>query len=249
MNAWSISLVFVLWVEAAPNAPLGAPGANEQRSPGALVIDDGGRAGPITQAVERACADVVATLGPPKRRQKIHVRVARDAQHFTDVTGRPAFEAAAFVDDTIWLASTTTRDRLFHLDLVYRHECVHAWLRAEGMSLSSRVVEEAFAMQVAGQSAKLPPARPYTTADIEAAESLLGAPRDRLSYEATLARVAATFAPCLRGDRASLTDLTRHTQSSLRPLSTLVGPGGPCAPLPPTAVPRETLDPTDGGEP
>ena len=249
MSARAIALVALFSVPSAADAPLGAPGADERRAPGELLVDDGGRAGPITLAVQRACGEVVSTLGPPRRRKKVRVRVASDAQHFTDVTGRPAFEAAAFVDDTIWLASTTTRDRLFHLDLVYRHECVHAWLAADGSSPSFRVVEEAFAMRVAGQSARLPPARPYTTADIEAAESLLGAPRDRLSYEATLARVAATFAPCLRGDRASLTDLARHTQSSMRPLATLVGEGGPCGPAKAPIVPLPNDGPSDGGAP
>jgi hypothetical protein len=183
-------------------------------------------------AVARACADVESTLGPPRRRKVVTVRIASDVAHFTRVTGRPGFEAAAFTKDTLWLTPKRTRGALFNLDEVYRHECVHAWLAAEANGPLPRVLEEAIALKLAGQAAHLPPAEPLTVLDIESAEATLAIPRDRLRYERTLARVSATFSSCVTSDSERLRALLAVGAHAERPLLALVGNGGPCSRTP-----------------
>jgi hypothetical protein len=102
-------------------------------------------------------------------------------------------------------------------------------MSAEAKGPLPRALEEAIAMKISGQSAKLPPADPLTTRDIESAEAALALPRDRLRYEATLARVAATFSSCVTSDKAALLALTEVAIRSERPLIALVGNGGPCS--------------------
>ncbi len=142
-----------------------------------------------------ACESVARELPGEPGTWRIAIRQAATIEEFVARTGRARFEAAALAGDTIWLQAPAILDRFGDLDPIRRHECVHARLRFLGLPPLPRVVEEAIAIGISGQAARLPKAPPLDRREITKAEQILAAPRDRAIFERTLARAHATVWP------------------------------------------------------
>lgn len=150
--------------------------------------------GALVARVEAACASIDATLRPT-------VRVAESTDEFIARTGRPRFDAAASVGEVIWLQPVKVLDRLPELDGVLRHECVHVMLRARRVTPIDRIWEEAIALELSGQAARLAPAPVIAPPERAAINAALVRPKDRASYERALARAASTHGAQIRAWR------------------------------------------------
>ncbi len=155
------------------------------------------REAPLFVRTQRACAEIDAMLGPATgggTRPVITVERAASIEQFVARTGRARFEAAALVGRTLWIQPVL--EQLGDVDAVLRHECVHALLRARGVPPLDVIHEEAVALTLAGQAARLPPAPPLPTdtAGRAALARALSKPASREAFEHALARVASTYA-------------------------------------------------------
>lgn len=148
---------------------------------------------PTFSGLQHACEQVGLELG--LRHRELVVRAASTATtaDFVRATGRRWFEAAAFTHGTIWLQPAAVLSRFSHVDEIFRHECVHAWLHAEGLGGLPRLVEEAVATGLSGQAARLPPAQPFAEAELAEAEARLATPKDRQQLTTTVSRAVQTF--------------------------------------------------------
>jgi len=184
----------------------------------------------LVSRVDVACAAIDRALGVT--RSSYALEQADSIETFLARTGRARFEAAATLRTTIWLQPSSVLDRLPDLDLVLRHECVHAILRARGVPPLDVVLEEAVALELSGQASKLPPARAIGPEAHDAIAVVLRSPKDRLIFEAAVARAAATHGAQIRAwikEGALISALSRQSGSARR---------SPAAPSPSGSAPR-----------
>lgn len=171
----------------------------------------------LVSRVDVACATIDRALGVV--RSSYALEQADSIEAFVARTGRARFEAAATLRKTIWLQPSAVLDRLPDLDLVLRHECVHAILRARGVPPLDVVLEEAVALELSGQASKLPPARAIASEEHDAIVLVLRSPKDRLVFEAAVARAAATHGAQIRAwmrEGALISALSRQSGSARR---------------------------------
>lgn len=154
-------------------------------------------AAPWAERAERQCEAVIEALGPLPTRTTAWLELAADPADFARRSGRRAFEAAAFVPPTIWLQSEAVLARLPHVDDILRHECVHLWLDAQGLSTLPDMISEALAAGMAGQAARLPPADPFRPEEWHEANARLRHPAGKGQHQADVARALATYWPTL----------------------------------------------------
>lgn len=165
---------------------------------GSVVIEAGAsldREAPLVERTRSACREIDAMLGPPPSpasRHTVTVERAPSIEAFVERTRRARFEAAALVGRTMWIQPVL--EQLGDVDAVLRHECVHAILRARGVPPLEVIEEEAVALTLSGQAARLPPAPALERADRAELSRTLRAPRSRDAFERALARVVATYA-------------------------------------------------------
>lgn len=159
-----------------------------------LRIEVAGGSQESAEALRIACNDVAATLGPPPSPWRLELRQAKSVDEFAERTGRARFEGAALVGPMIWLQPQAVLAK-FDAPAIFRHECVHAWLRAQKIPPLPRVVEESLAAWVSLQAAKFPPAQKLDAAELAAAEKTLSAPRNDAELSKVLHRAAATMVP------------------------------------------------------
>jgi stage II sporulation protein D len=165
---------------------------------------------PLFQA---ACAAIEAELGTLPQAMRFELVQAATIEEFVKRSRRSPYEAAALAGRTIWLQPDSLLDRYGDLTLIARHECVHAWLRGQRVPPRSPIVEESLALGFAGQTARLTPGKKFAPEELEQAEKLLAAPRNRAELERTLARSVATVWPSAkRLSATALLDalLSRH---------------------------------------
>ena len=156
---------------------------------------------PLVERVRSACAEIDALLGPdglPLGPRHVTVEQSASTEAFVQRTRRARFEAAASVGMSVWLQPAKVLDALGELEPVLRHECVHVILRARGVPPLPRADEEAVALTLSGQAARLPPAPPLTPEAWLEASAALARPRDRAVFERLLARVVATASARVR---------------------------------------------------
>lgn len=184
----------------------------------------------LVERVRRACAEIDATLGAdgvPARPRVVTVEQAPTIEAFVASTARARFEAAAAVGWRVWLQPGRVLEGLGELEPVLRHECVHVILRARDVPPLPRADEEAVALTLSGQGARLPPAPPLTPEAWREASAALQRPRDRAVYERWLARVVATASARVRElTRAGVLVSTLRRARGL-PLELAADPGGP----------------------
>ena len=147
-------------------------------------------------AVRSACEEITRKLGAPQRPWKLELKQSTSPEEFQRATGRARFEAAASSGSVIWLQSEAILSR-HDTPAILRHECAHAWLRARGLPPLPRVIEEALAVRLSGQAAKLPPAPRVAATELVRLEKILAAPKDARQLEGAVARAAATLGPRL----------------------------------------------------
>jgi len=145
-----------------------------------------------------ACAEVAARLGGGRGSWRVRVRRAKSVAAFAKATGRPRFEAAALVGDTIWVQPARIFERLPDAPGVRRHECVHLFLRRAEVPPLPRALEEAVAMGVAGQAARLPAGRKLGAEGLRRANRALERPTSLEQLQTNLQDVVSTLWPGLR---------------------------------------------------
>ncbi len=144
--------------------------------------------------LKMACSDVAANLGAPPSPWRLTLRQASSVEEFAAKTGRARFEAAALAGPTIWLQPPHVLSR-FDEASILRHECVHAWLRAQKIPPLPRVIEESLAAWVSLQATRFPPAVKLDADQLLQAEKTLAAPKSAADLSGTLHRAAATMIP------------------------------------------------------
>lgn len=145
------------------------------------------------QAAAIACEEIFSRLGGNFGNAKAHLRQAQSAADFQRRTGRPVFEAAAVLHDTIWLQPEEILRRQPDVRVIFRHECVHLWFRLSGFGALPPLLEEVFALGFSGQAATLAPARPLVGTECRQAEAARAQPKNRTDYETWMRRAVSTF--------------------------------------------------------
>lgn len=189
-------------------------GALASRSVDVVAGESLGAESSLVERVREACAEIDVLLGPdglPPRPRRVSVEQAPSTDAFVARTQRARFEAAAAVGWRVWLQPANVLDTLGDIEPVLRHECVHVILRARAVPPLPRADEEAVALTLSGQAARLPPATPLTPEAWVEASAALARPRDRLAYERLLARIVSTGSARVRALAA-----TRSLVSTLR---------------------------------
>jgi len=182
-----------------------------------------------------ACQRMAAKLGPSRGPWQANLRRAQSIEAFVRHTGRSRFEAAAVVGRTIWLQPRPVFERIPGSDAIRRHECVHLYLRHLGVPPLNPALEEALAIGLSGQAARLPAGRQLRAEGLRRAGAILAKPKDPAQLRSTLQDVVSTLWPRLQAlsPRARLTQLRRagaakhglgpfaspprHTQGSAEP--------------------------------
>lgn len=174
-----------------------------------------------------ACEDVAARLEITGR-WAVRVRRAASLADFSARTGRARFEAAAVVQDTIWVQPAHVFERIPAAAGVRRHECVHLALRRLGVPPLPPALEEAVAVGVSGQAARLPAGRRLDAAGLRRANAALERPKRASDLQSNLRDAVSTLWPRLRSSTprglverlralAKAPDWTRHPTLESRP--------------------------------
>lgn len=142
-----------------------------------------------------ACEQVAQRMTPRGRPWNLRLRQALTIEDFVRHTGRARFEAAALVQDTVWIQPKHILDRIPAADGVRRHECVHVGLRQLGIPPLPPALEEAVAAGLSGQAARLPPGTRLDRAGLIAANRVLTRPKSAEALQSALQDVVTTLWP------------------------------------------------------
>ena len=170
----------------------GSPHFQTPRKP--LIWSHGPNLGPDRRReVDIACTEIFAYLGQNNRIFRVQSRQAKTSSEFRQRTGRPTFEAAAVLGDTLWLQPESILLRQRNAQVIFRHECVHLWFRVRDSHTLPPLLEEVLALGISGQAASLAPAKRLSGTECLTAEQARANPKDRAAYETWMRRAVTTF--------------------------------------------------------
>lgn len=153
---------------------------------------------PEVRRWSQACQDMAAKLGPTAEPWRAGLRRADSIEAFVKRTGRARFEAAAVVGRTIWLQPRRIFERIPGADAIRRHECVHLYLRHLGLPPLNPALEEALAVGLSGQAARLPAGQQLSEQGLRRAGRVLAKPDSAAMLQSTLQDVVSTLWPRLK---------------------------------------------------
>lgn len=163
-----------------------------------VVVEANGIAATEAARWRAACREVATRLDTPPGQWRVRLRRAPSVEAFAARTGRARFEAAALVGQTIWLQPAPVFERIPAASGVRRHECAHLALRRAGVPPLPDALEEAVAVGVSGQAARLPAGRALDAEGLRRASATLAKPRTAEALQASLRDAVSTLWPRLR---------------------------------------------------